>query len=232
MRPRTKHAKVASRARDHHGLWPCRHPAHAGVVEGRARDHRDRQERRGVLAPAPGVRGPDDGRARVRPGRARGRRHQGGGRVPRGLERRQLQHPVGPRRARDVPRAQGDRADLRPDAGGHLRAPEHPDGLHHAMGREADDPHAHAPRRGDQGDPRGRGPVPDARGDPRSTSSASRSPRSTSRARSSSPGSTVEARGSSRSRRARSRRATTRPSWSRRTRSRALEELLQPTVEH
>ncbi len=121
LRARTKHAKVASRARDHHGLWPGRHPAHAGAVEGRTRDHRDRQERRGVRPAASGIRGPYHRRPRVRPGRARGRRDQGGRRVPRGLERRQLQHRLGARRPRALPRPEGHRADLRPHARGHLR---------------------------------------------------------------------------------------------------------------
>ena len=39
-RASTGRAKVASRARDHHGLRPRRHPAHAGAREGRPRGHR------------------------------------------------------------------------------------------------------------------------------------------------------------------------------------------------
>ena len=51
-------------------------------------------------------------------------------RVHRRVQRRQLEHRLRPHRARALPRAQGDRPDLRPAAGGDLRAAEHP---HHRV---------------------------------------------------------------------------------------------------
>ena len=69
---------------------------------------------------------------------ARGRRDQGGGRIRRSVERRQLEHRVGPGRARALPRSEGDRPDLRPAARRDLRAAEHPDGRDDHVGREAD----------------------------------------------------------------------------------------------
>ena len=80
----------------------------------------------------------DDRGLGVRPRRAGGGRHQGRRRVRRRLQRRQLEHRLGAGRARALPRAQGRRADLRPAPRRHLRAPQHPDGRHHQVGREAD----------------------------------------------------------------------------------------------
>ena len=81
----------------------------------------------------------------------RGSRDRTGRRVRRGLQRRQLQHRVGTGRARALPRAEGDRADLRPAACRDLRAAEHPHGRHDDVGRQADPADA-VPR--PQGDPR------------------------------------------------------------------------------
>ena len=139
-----------------HGMRSCRLGVVARARRGGPRRHGDRQARGGVRPLSPRGARASHRRPRVRSRRAGGGGHPRRRRVHRGLQRRQLQHRVGARRARALPRAQGHRADLRPAARGDLRAPEHPDRRDDDVGREADPADAAAHGQGGSREPRRR----------------------------------------------------------------------------
>ncbi len=89
-------------ARGDHGLRPGRLNPRAQPRAPRALGGRDRRQRRRVPPPRRRVHRPHGHRHRLRPRRARGRRHRAGRRLRRGLQRRQLQHHLGPAGAGDV----------------------------------------------------------------------------------------------------------------------------------
>ena len=139
-----------------HGMRSCRLGVVARARRGRPRCHRHRQARGGVRPLSPRRARPTDRRTGVRSRRAGGGGHPRGRRVHRRLQRRQLQHRVGARGARALPRAQGHRAHLRSAPRRDLRAPEHPDGRDHDVGRQADPADAPAHRQGGAREPRRR----------------------------------------------------------------------------
>ena len=146
------------RARRDHGMWSGRVDPRPQPGVPRALGGGDRPGRRRLPPARPRLRRDHGDRGRLRRRGAAAGRHRARGRLRGGVQRRQLQHHLGPAGPRDVRRVPGRRPHLRPAPGAGLRAAGHPHRGHRAVDRRPD---AAAPGAGGQ---RGDLPRPDEHG--------------------------------------------------------------------